>query len=498
MRITARVRETSPDRDRSTGTAPDEWTETLDIFGDVDCTVQRAGTTVTAIARADVAFPFFGWIFRPLMRSQLRRVLRARLHGEPVGPLRPWWGPPSSCTAEQTRVIAVVCGVFLLVGFSSSLLTQTASAVADAFGLSNSGLSFLLGVTRLGILLALAGAWFSDRAGRRRVLIVATLLLLIASAASALSPNATVFFTLQVVVRALVNLVGAVAGIMLIEEAPERARAWAVSMGAVAGGTGFALSTLLLPLLDVGPEAWRALYALSLVFLAGWWVLLRQLPESHRFRELRDRGAHTGRIAELVDRRHARRFAVLVASAFLLNLSAAPSSQLITRYLQEGRGFSGTDVLLLRTATQSVIVLAAVVIGGRIADRYGRLRLFGIATVVAAITGAAFFLTAMPWLAPLLLVSTSAGALGGPAWGAVNTELFPTEIRGTSSGGLLVAGVAGGVTGLAMTGVLATSMSIGAAIAVTNVGPLIVVFFLLRFLPESGGHDLDEISPNEE
>lgn len=496
MRVTARVRE--PDHTHDDATAPDDWTETLDIFGDVACSTQRDGDTVTATARAQVAFPFFGWIFRPLMRAELRRVLRVRLHGGTVGPLRPWWGPPAASTPEQTRVLAVICGVFLLVGFSSSLLTQTSSAVADAFGLSNRSLSFLLGVTRLGVLLALAGAWFSDRAGRRRVLVVATLLLLLASAASALSPNATVFFTLQVVVRALVNLVGAVAGIMLIEEAPERARAWAVSMGAVAGGTGFALSTLLLPVLDIGPQAWRALFALSLVFLAGWWVLVRQLPESHRFRELRERGAHTGRVAELVDRRHVRRFTVLLASAFLLNLAAAPSSQLITRYLQEGRGFSGTDVLVLRTVTQSVIVLAAVVIGGRVADRYGRLRLFGATTIVASLADAAFFMTPMPWLAPLLLVSTSAAALGGPAWGAVNTELFPTEIRGTSSGGLLVAGVAGGVLGLAVTGVLAGSMSIGASIAVTNIGPLLVALVLLRFLPESGGHDLDEISPNEQ
>jgi hypothetical protein len=64
-----------------------------------------------------------------------------------------------------------------------------------------------------------------------------------------------VFTGAQLIVRASVNAVLVVGGIAVVEEAPEGARAFAVAMLGLAGGAGFALSVILLPIADFGPDA---------------------------------------------------------------------------------------------------------------------------------------------------------------------------------------------------------------------------------------------------
>ena len=59
------------------------------------------------------------------------------------------------------------------------------------------------------------------------------------------------------------NAVLVVGGIAVVEEAPEGARAFAVAMLGLAGGAGFALSVILLPAADLGPEAWRVAFGVS-------------------------------------------------------------------------------------------------------------------------------------------------------------------------------------------------------------------------------------------
>jgi MFS family permease len=103
---------------------------------------------------------------------------------------------------------------------------------------------------------------------------------------------------------------------------------------------------------------------------------------------------------------------------------------------------------------------------------------------------------ALLWLAPTIAIV--AAACVGIAVGTVNTELFPTEVRGTSNGFLLVCGVAGAALGL----LLATQLKdvlggLGPGIAVCAIAPLVAAVFLLPRLPETRARRLDEVSPSE-
>lgn len=450
--------------------------------------------------------PYFDWAIGPLVRGSLRRgmthmadVISARASGSvpPVAPKRPVWAPPDRATREQTVAVATVCAVLAIITYGGSLFTQTAHFVANSYRTGDAGLSIALAATRAGTLLALAGSMISDRRGRRIVLLASTIGVCASSLASGLAPNLLSFGVLQTVVRGFTNLGLAVGFITITEEAAEGARAWLLAVASIAGATGFALGALLLPLADLSGEAWRGLYlaaGLGLLLVPG---IARRLRETRRFVSIAARGAHA-RATELVDRIYGRRFAVVAAIGFLLAFSAAPGSQLMNRYLQSEHGYSGLDVLLLRFVTQGAPALVAVWIGGRLAESSGRVPIAARATVVVALTQAVFFLSGGPLLWASLLVASIAGALGTPALSAFNTELFPTEVRGRAGGWLLVVTVAGSALGLALSGWLAGPMgSVGRAVAITSIGPLVVGLVLIRLLPEARGYKLDEISPPE-
>jgi hypothetical protein len=111
----------------------------------------------------------------------------------------------------------------------------------------------------------------------------------------------------------------------------------------------------------------------------------------------------------------------------------------------------------------------------------------------------AFFLAsggALLWLAPTVAVVAAASA--GLALGTLDAELFPTEVRGTSNGFLLVAGVAGSAVGLVVATQLRDAMGgLGPAIAICGIPTLAAAVLLVPRLPETVARHLDDVSPTE-
>lgn len=484
------------------------WQTDIEIMGPTDIEIEpRPDGTVRASARATLSVPYFGWAVRPflthILRHRLRHVLAVAkatsTESEPPPAPKPLaWFPHAAWHPEQITTVTTICMALAISTYCWSLIGQTSNAFTASYGISDTTLTFILSVTRVGTLVALVGSWLADREGRRRVLIWGLVALCVTTAASGIAPGATTFAVLQVLVRGFANLVGPVAMIMIIEEVPDQARASTLALAALAGGAGYALSSLLLPLLDIGGEMWRVLYGLGIVWLAFVFGIRRRLPETRRYVELATRDAPRGRLSEVVDRRYGSRFAIFAIAAFLLNFAAAPSSQLMVRFLQNERGFSGFQVLLIRGVTQGLPVVVAVLAGGWLAERRGRIGVASVGIVIATVGDALFFLSAVPLLWIWLTVSTSASGLAGPAMGALGGELFPTEVRGTANAGTIATSVLGGILGLLFVGWARQYLgSIGAATAATDIAPFIVGVFLIRRLPESRGRTLEEISPSE-
>lgn len=489
------------------------WSEPSSAWADVGLEITACisdsaeGAKLSLTTTNDAVVPYFGWAFDPQIRRSTRqhldriaRTFDAAANGRPPPDelQHPWWAPPDPMTGGQVRTIATLSLLMALAEYASSLLSQTVDFVAKTYSASDAQLGVVTAVTRIGNLIVLVGGPLADRVGRRRLLLSTVAFVLICSALSAAAPTLPSWGFLQVLVNGGTNLAFLVGLIAAVEEAPEGSRTYTIAIVGIAGGLGFVLGALLLPVADLHPEAWRGLYAVAALGLLFLPSASRNLRETKRFEALVARQAARGRLSEVVDRRYGGRFAMMCVAGFLLNLFFAPQWQFTNRYLGDERGFSGLGILILRTVTQAAPALVAAYVGGRLAESRGRRPVARQGLLLGAAAAVAFFLGGgvVLWLA--LAMATVGLSVAGPSLSAFTTELFPTEVRGTAGAGLTIVNVLGSATGLLVAGYLAAPLgSLGAGIAVTAIGPLIVAVFLIRYLPEAKGLLLDEVSPSE-
>jgi MFS family permease len=472
----------------------------------VGCSAVGGATNLELGLSSGLQVPYFGWFVRLISWVSAPRLLRhaadlveADLGGTtPPGPPKQLpLLPPVSFTGEQAARLGAIAAVAVIANFGGALLTQNGDAVTRSFDQSNDTLGFALALVRAGVLVSLVATAMSDRFGRRRMILVCLVGICVANGVTAMAPSFEVFTAGQFVTRALVNATLIVAAVAAVEEAPEGARAYAFALFALALGLGFGATVVLLPLADLGDDGWRiafAVSALSAVLLPG---IGRNLRETKRFRRL-TRTSARGRLREVFDRRYGFRFALLGVLAFLVNVFSAPSSQLTNRYLTDTHDYSNSEVALFRGVTAGVPGIIGIVIAGRLAETRGRRPVTIIGLIVASLFQVAFFLGdgALLWLMPS--VAIVAAACAGLAVGTMDAEFFPTEVRGTSNGFLLVCGVAGSALGF----FLATQLDdlvggLGPAIALCAIAPLVAAVFVVPRLPETRARTLDDISPSE-
>ncbi len=466
-----------------------------------------AGSVVTLHATNSTNVPFFGWFFVPLFRWELRRGLRwsrtvldaAATGAEPPAPLGSHpLATPGLFDQSQVNLIAAVSFAGVVTAFVAALFGQFSDPVAKTFGASDGSLGQALAITRLGALVALLAASFADRAGRRRILLLSVAGACIFSGLSAIAPSFTMFTAAQALVRACVNSAVIVGGIAVVEEAPDGARAFAVSMLALASGAGYATSVVLLPIADLSPDAWRIAFGVGAAAIVAVPFISRRLVETQRFEAVAERSEAHGRVSEVLDRAHRRRLILLGAIGFLSNVFSAPSAQLSNRFLRDERGFSNAGIAQFKGVTNGIPGLVGIILAGRLAETRGRRPVAIVGMLLGTMLTMAFFLGSGPviWIASsLAIIASASGAL---SVGTMDAELFPTEIRGTANAMLLVCYVTGSAVGLLFAGFLADRIDdLGMAIAICGIAPLLAALFLLPRLPESSGRTLEEVSPSE-
>jgi MFS family permease len=466
-------------------------------------------TSLTLDARGHYQVPFFGWFVglqawlaaRLALRYRVDRV-RAVVDGTepPTAPRHSPIVPPVPFTTEQAARLAALALVALVANFCGALLTQNGDAVTDTFAKTDSDLGVALAVARIGVLVSLVVIALADRLGRRRLILVALVGACAANAVAGLAPSFEVFTAAQLFTRAFVNACLVVAGIAAVEEAPEGARAFAAAMFALALGAGIGLSVILLPFADLGDSGWRISFLVSAAALAFLPAIGRRLRETRRYTTLAERAVHRGRLREVFGASYRARFVALGLVAFATNVFIAPSSQLTNRYLTRTHDFSNSDVAGFRAVTAGLPGLLGIVIAGRLAESRGRRPVAVVGLLLATGFQMVFFVAtgdALLWVAPTIAIVAAASA--GLAVGTLDAELFPTEVRGTSNGFLLVAGVAGSATGLLLATQLRDAMGgLGPAIAVCGIPTLIAAVLLVPRLPETVERRLDDVSPTEQ
>jgi MFS family permease len=432
--------------------------------------------TVHERTEFELAVPWFGWLFARLSA----RALRRRRNGV-------WWAPPDHLDERQARVLALLASATMAATFANTLFTQTATFVSATFGVGDWGQSLGGAVVRLGVVFALPFAIVADRLGRRRTIVLTAWLAPVLCSIGAIAPSFWVVVLSQTVGRPMGIALSLLAAIAAAEEMPRNSRAYALSLLALSAGLGAGVAVAALKLTDLGNEAWRLVYMVSLLWLPVALVLTRQLPETRRF-------ATQHRIAQPLRR---GRLAVVAAVALASNLFVAPASFFQNRYLDDVRGFSGGGIALfiLGTGTPASVGL---LLGGRLADTVGRRTLIAVCTPLGtAGLVAAFFVDG-----PALWVTTLLGGLltsiAYPAYAVYRSEMFPTGNRGRANGLITTMSLLSGSLGILTVGLMRDrGVSFGVALALMAVGQLVAAAIAVWRFPETAHLELEQLNPED-
>jgi MFS family permease len=161
------------------------------------------------------------------------------------------------------------------------------------------------------------------------------------------------------------------------------------------------------------------------------------------------------------------------------------------------------NVLHMTGLTTSLMVVGAgatglvgLLVGRRLADHLGRRPTVALAMAGMVAAGSLAYQGGSGVLIAGYALGAFSGALFAPAGGALANELFPTAVRASVAGWNVAAGVLGAVAGLLVFGAVADASGgvdhAGTAALVTFL-PVLPVAALLLLLPETAGHEPEEL-----
>lgn len=401
----------------------------------------------------------------------------------------PWWAPTQRLDSPRAlAVLGRLATLSFVIGYLSGLIGQTMTFAAEEFDAGSTAQGVVLSGVRLGGFLAIGLSVLADRRGRARLLLLSVVISVLATAAGALAPHIAGLGMSQAVSRGGTTAAAALVGVVLAEEMPKGARAWAVGQVTMAGGAGFAPVLFLLPLADLSEQAWRILYAVPLLVLPPLLYHIRRVPETRRFAR-----PHT----EVPVSKRLSRFWLVAGLLILLNVFVAPTSQFRNEFLRDERAFNATSISIFVAVTGGLAAIG-IFTGGRMAEKWGRRYVGAGAAIGSAVGITASFIVGGPtmWLMATLGMIVSAALI--PSTGVYGAELFPTSLRGAANGTAGALAMGGSVIGLLAVGTLADRIgSFGPAIALVATAPVLAALLILTKFPETARTELEDLNPED-
>lgn len=280
-------------------------------------------------------------------------------------------------------------------------------------------------------------------------------------------------------------------GMALVAEAwPASKRARASSYVGLGWQAGVLAAALLTPLL-LPQIGWRGMFFIGILPAIAAYFIRRNLHEPDVFVAHRDRAARAMPLGLLVkDAETTRRTIGMVILCSVQNFGYYGVMIWLPNYLSQKFGFG-----LTQSALWTAVTIAGMALGifcfGHFADRVGRRPAFLTYMVGAAVMVVVYSRLVDP---TALLIGGAVmgffvnGMIGG--YGALMSELYPTEARATAQNVLFNIGRAVGGFGPIVVGALAIAYGFDTAIALLAVLYVVDIVALLLLIPEKKGEAL--------
>jgi MFS family permease len=393
---------------------------------------------------------------------------------------------------REWRVLAPLSTAGFFEVYDVALLTLAAPQIAAGLGVGVATFGIGVAIIRIFTLGSVPLLRLADRWGRRPMLIGSLAAFSLVTGLTSLAWGLVAFVVLQALARVFLATESGLAGLVVAEELREDRRGAGLSVLGIISGIGYGAVAGMLLLIPLTPLDWRLFYLVALVPLGIAAFLRRGLPETRAF--VAARGAdrlQQSFVPRLAPRDRPRlRRVVLIVSAF--GLVQTSGFFYGSELAQDDYGWTGLFTLLILVS--ALFGILGFWLGGRISDLAGRRPMMALAMVLGA-AGTVMVFTEVPGLFPPgLFLLTVAGSCFMAASVAYIAELFPTEVRATTTAFVLACQVVAGSAGLAVLGGLAGVVSPSLLLIVLG-ACLAPAALALRGLPETARRDLIRVSP---
>ena len=387
-------------------------------------------------------------------------------------------------TPRDRRVLFLMSIVGFFAGYAGSQMSHTLPFARLSLELTEGQMSAAFAAVRAASLLGVLFAIAADKTGRRKPLLAAYILIAFGSLATAFIPSVPAFLIAQSAVRIGIVAVAGLSIVLIAEELRAGVRAFGIGIYGLAGSMGVGLGLLLLPIAEANDNAWRILFGLATLGLLAFPVLNRFLPESKAFEPTKRMS-----FVKALGLGLSRHFWPLAGVSFFVAAFSAPAFDFVLeRLINDLAWDTGAARFLLIVSSGAGTV--GLLVGGRLADTYGRRPIAVTALSIGLVGGVGFYLLDSGWfLAASVFLATLGATMLTPSYGALRSELFPTRVRATAGGWLTNIAILGSITGFAVGAVLIDRIGLAATVASLGAG-LIISIVLVLMLPETQGMDL--------
>ncbi|MDQ3757290.1 MAG: MFS transporter [Actinomycetota bacterium] len=391
-------------------------------------------------------------------------------------------------------------------GYDNSILALLLGDIQNTFHVPESTLGWARGLIELGTASAFFFTRIGDHLGRRKLLLWSVVGYTVFTALTAFSWDIWSFTLFQFAARIFLGAEYAAAVTMVVEEFPAERRGRALGTLLACAALGVIVIGILLQFgVQDGPLEWRTLYLIGLLPLLMLSVFRRRIKETRRFLEEQQRRADHEEVRKpsmwASWRRDNRRMLIAVGIVHLgRSLPLVASTSWWAYFAERERGFTSAEIGFYIIFAYGLGVLGYVACG-RLMERIGRRPTAVIYFAMGAFWAVVLFqVQSKAWSFPALILAVFFGLGAAPVLGAFASELFPTDVRAQSAAWVRnIFEIAGYVFGPVLVGVLgdhATGAvgSIGDSVSLLMVLWLPGVYIVLRYIPETKGRELEDIT----